>query len=212
MNALKRQRGFTLVELMIATGVFAVVITLGMYGFIQVNRFYTKSLTIIRTQDAVRNLVTDISNQLQLTTGQYQSAAIAGTNIKMVCIGNKAYAYQLNIIEGGSNHAITSYEVAANTCPTQLPASPPTHLLRPGVRVLEFNIVPYPNSNGPLFNIKISLLYAPKDDDTPAGTDLVQIDAADPNNYSKWRCTATVKGSQYCSLSTIGTSVYKRAP
>jgi prepilin-type N-terminal cleavage/methylation domain-containing protein len=213
MSNKRHQGGFTLVELMIATAIFAVVIVIGMYGFIQVSRFYTKSLTIIRTQDAARNLITDISNQLQLTTGQYQFVENGDT--KMVCIGSKAYVYKINVAEGTANkHAITSYDVPPDTCSEEaVQSSQPVYLLRPGVRVLRFDVSPYPDVNsGPLFDVTIALLYAPKDntssDPTDSGTELIQ---GAPGDYENWRCTATVSGSQYCSLSTISTSVYKRA-
>ena len=204
----KRQPGFTIVELLIATAVFAVVITIGMYGFIQISRFYTKSLTIIRTQDTTRNLITDVSNQLQLTSGQYSTSTINGKSI--TCVGNKAYVYQLNVVEQGGGEAIASYDISSNACPTDFSGKQAIYLLRPGVRVLQFKINPYPTASGPLFNVTIGLLYAPKDNTTGPGTDLVQVDTSNPNDYTKWRCTATVRGSEYCSLSTMNTSVYKR--
>jgi prepilin-type N-terminal cleavage/methylation domain-containing protein len=214
-----KQSGFTLVELMIATSVFAVVITIGMYGFIQINRFYTRSLTIIRTQDSARNLMMDIANQFQLTSGIYQDAVTEGalqSGEEIVCVGNKSYVYKINTIEDpkNNNHAITSYDINPNTCPDT--GTNPVYLLRPGVRIIQLDITPYPNdTTGPLFNITVALLYAPDDNSSinSAGTDLVDTKNdknGDISHISEWRCTSTVKGSEYCSLSRLTTSVYKR--
>lgn len=180
-----------------------------MYGFIQINRFYTRSLTIIRTQESARNLMMDIANQFQLTSGIYQGRTLAnGTRI--VCVGNKSYVYQINTVESSSNHAITSYNINPDTCPDT--GTNPVYLLRPGARIIQLDIAPYPNNTtGPLFDITIALLYAPKDNpNLPGpGTDLVAV-GTPAGDYNQWRCISTVKGSEYCSLSRLTTSVYKR--
>jgi prepilin-type N-terminal cleavage/methylation domain-containing protein len=210
MKMNNKQAGFTLVELMISTTVFAVVIMVGMFGYIQINRFYTKSINIIRTQEAARNLMMDIANQFQLTSGIYQSRTLADNVTKIVCVGNKSYVYKINSIESSSNHAITSYNISPDTCPDS--GTDPVYLLRPGARIIQLDVVPYPDANvGPLFNITVALLYAPKDKDdaTPQGTDLIQV-GTPPEDPSKWLCSSAVRGSEYCSLSRLTTSVYKR--
>jgi prepilin-type N-terminal cleavage/methylation domain-containing protein len=208
-----KQTGFTLVELMIATGVFSVVISIGMYGFIQINRFYTRNLNIIRTQEAARNLMADIANQFQLTSGMYQGRTL-DDGTRVVCTGNKSYVYKINTVEDPTtnSHAITSYNISPGSCPDPQTLTDPVYLLKPGARIIQLDVTPYPNSNtGPLFDITVALLFAPKDKasslDEP-GTDL--IDAGTPPGYNNWRCISSVKGSEYCSLSRLSTSVYKR--
>jgi prepilin-type N-terminal cleavage/methylation domain-containing protein len=213
-----KQTGFTLVELMIATVVFAVVIMVGMYGFIQISRFYTKSISIIRTQEAARNLMMDIANQFQLTSGVFNKHEIleGGDGRSIICVGNKAYVYKINSVETSSNHALSSYLISPDTCPTRmvdLSDPNPINLLRPGARIIQLNITPYPNATtGPLFNITVAVLYAPIDNATPQGTDLIQVGTTpdDPNYYNTWFCSSAVRGSEYCSLSRLTTSVYKR--
>ena len=215
------RKGFTIVELMIATSVFSVVIVLGLYAFIQINRYYTKGVNIVRTQEATRNLVADIGNQFQLTSGTYQQLTSGSlpNGYDGVCVGNKAYIYKLNSPEATDNHAIYSYAVATNTCPPPEDSTPKTVLLRPGVRLLQLDIVdPYSSQgdgSGPLYNITASLLYAPYDDPdaNSAGTDLVDTFGDTNGNIdhiAAWRCKASVSGSEYCSISKINTSVYKR--
>lgn len=213
-----KQTGFTLVELMISTAVFAVVIVIGLYGFIQVGRFYTKSINIIRTQEAARNLIMDIANQFQLTSGIYQNRVTSldpddqlqdGENI--ICVGNKAYVYKINSVESGNNHAITSFVISPGTCSAR--DSDPVYLLRPGARIIQLDVSPYPDdTTGPLFEITVALLYAPVDNATPQGTDLIEVGTTpdDPNYYNTWFCSSAVRGSEYCSLSRLTTSVYKR--
>lgn len=223
MKKVLKSHGFTLVELMIATGVFAVIMIISLYGFIQINRYYTKGITIARTQEAARNLVTDIGNQFQLTNGTYKNELTnpeeslpGGFNI--ICIGNKAYLYKINTLESNDEHAITSYEIPINTCPLPTNETALTYLLKPNARLLQLDVTPYPeatNGTGPLYNLTVALLYAPFDDGdiNSAGTDLVDT-YGDNNgsiaNINKWQCRGNISGSEYCSLSRITTQVYKR--
>lgn len=219
---LTKNHGFTLVELMIAISVFSVVIIIGFYAFIQINNYYTKGVNIVRTQDAARNLVADIATQLQLTSGTYTNQLTDGSElsqgVEIACVGNKAYVYQINVSQKDENEfAIYSYAIPINTCPNPLSAGSEdvTYLLKPGVRLLQLDI---DADNAPLYNITVALLYAPEDGaDNAARTELVNTHKDDPNlpgsemdNIDKWNCNATVSGSQYCSLSRITTSVYKR--
>jgi Tfp pilus assembly protein PilE len=216
-----RYGGFTIVELMIATSVFSVVILLGLYAFMQVNRYYTKGINIVRTQEAARNLSMDIGNQFQLTNGTYKNEPTSGflpNGYRIICVGNKAYVYNINLVESSTEHAIFSYEISANTCPAPTAGNNLTYLLRPGARILQLDINPYPgqsDGSGPLYDVTISLLYAPYEDSAvnSAGTDLVDTfgDAnGNIDHITQWRCQAAVSGSEYCSVSKISTSVYKR--
>lgn len=195
MKRLNR-KGFTLVELMIATAVFSVIMMISLYAFIQINRLYTKGINIAKTQDAVRNITTDLGSQIQLTTGtpNINTNAAGGT----ICIGKKLYTFNINNSETGSGNALVSEQITEGDCMGIVAKEDRRVLLPKGTRLLVFNVVESPH---PLYKITVSLLNG--------GDDLVQK-GTDPTDYSLWRCNGNIKGSEYCALSKIETVVYKR--
>ncbi len=60
-------RGFTIVELMIATVVFSLVMVICLVGMVQVSRAYYKGITISKTQEAGRFLMDEISSTIQFS-------------------------------------------------------------------------------------------------------------------------------------------------
>jgi prepilin-type N-terminal cleavage/methylation domain-containing protein len=199
-----KSNGFTVVELMIATAIFSVIMLIGLYTFIRIGRYYTRAISIIRTQDATRNIEMDIANQLQLTSGSYSTTTSGSSMVK--CIGNKAYVYQVNIAEDGTGRALSSYEIAPSSCPINFDASTKRVILRNGTRLLQLDVTPSPNASGPIFAITVSLLYEPDQTTQPALVDT----SAGATNYGSWKCKTGISGSEYCALSSITTTVYKR--
>ncbi len=84
------QSGFTLVELMIATAVFATVLLLCTYGLLEIGRSYYKGATISRTQETARVIADDVVEAIQFGSGE----VFSGTN--WYCVGNKRYSFVLN--------------------------------------------------------------------------------------------------------------------
>ncbi len=101
--AAKSQDGFTIVELMIATAVFATVLLLCTFGLLQVGRVYYKGITSSRTQEVARTLMEDIAQAIQFSGGQIVPTAIqqapGATPVRIqpegrfrICIGDKRYS------------------------------------------------------------------------------------------------------------------------
>lgn len=65
----KKQSGFTVVELMIATTVFSIILVVCTAAIIQISRLYYKSITASRTQEAARSIIEEISQGIQFTAG-----------------------------------------------------------------------------------------------------------------------------------------------
>jgi prepilin-type N-terminal cleavage/methylation domain-containing protein len=87
----KNTQGFTLIELMIATIIFSMVLLVMLAGFLQVSRMFYKGVTISSTNEAARTLVDSIINDYRFT----QSAVpIASSGSKRYfCIGSHRYTY-----------------------------------------------------------------------------------------------------------------------
>jgi prepilin-type N-terminal cleavage/methylation domain-containing protein len=90
--------GFTIVELLIASAVFSIVLMIALLGFLQVGRLFYKGIANAQTQNVLRDVVTDISNSLQNTSSD---AAVQGPytwpspngGYSYFCIGNTRYTY-----------------------------------------------------------------------------------------------------------------------
>jgi prepilin-type N-terminal cleavage/methylation domain-containing protein len=96
------QAGFTIVELMIATVIFAVVLLVITAGILQFTRQYYRGIIASNTQNVARALVDDVARSLQFNAGGFEeltkvSAADSTTNVKGYCVGdNKRYSFGQN--------------------------------------------------------------------------------------------------------------------
>ena len=62
-----KNSGFTIIELMIATSVFAVVLVVAASGILAIGMLYYKGVTSSRTQEAARSISNTIANTIQFT-------------------------------------------------------------------------------------------------------------------------------------------------
>jgi prepilin-type N-terminal cleavage/methylation domain-containing protein len=64
----KGQKGFTIIELMISTVIFSLVLLGASAGIIQIGKKYSKGITYARTQEVARSTVDEIAQSLQFTS------------------------------------------------------------------------------------------------------------------------------------------------
>src|SRR5437868_3678396 len=89
-----KQRGFTIVELMIATTVLSLILLLVSVVMIGVGNLFSKGVNQAKVQNSVRNIADDLSQQLK-----YSSGIVAGnptampTQTEAFCIGTTRYSY-----------------------------------------------------------------------------------------------------------------------
>jgi len=65
MSRSVNQKGFTLLELLIATTIFSTILLLCTFGLINVGNIYYKGLITSRTQNATRNVMDTLSQSIQ---------------------------------------------------------------------------------------------------------------------------------------------------
>ncbi|HEY5442285.1 MAG TPA: prepilin-type N-terminal cleavage/methylation domain-containing protein [Candidatus Saccharimonadales bacterium] len=100
----KAQRGFTIIELMIATSVLSVILLLVTTMMISIGNLFYKGVNQARIQDAVRSTADEISQQLELSGSvpKLGTDSIGGVTVNMYCIGSTRYSYVLNTQMGSS--------------------------------------------------------------------------------------------------------------
>ena len=93
------QKGFTLAELMIATGIFSLILLLCSTSVIIIGRQFHKTSVSITTQEGSRNIMEEISRQVQLAAVAPSRTLVSsydyGSSVPMYafCIGTVRFSY-----------------------------------------------------------------------------------------------------------------------
>jgi len=205
-NSSKNLSGFTIVELMIATTVFSVILLLATFGLLQVGRTYYKGITLTKTQNVARSIIDTISQDIQFSgesvnkPDNYPTISETDPNpTYAICIGNNRYSVKLDQKVGGTYHGLLVDE--SNSCEPQDFADiigTPKELLDTNMRVAKLSI---DNSTNPdLYTINLTIIYG--------DNDLLNNVISD-SNYHK-QCLSAQAGTQFCSVVNLSTTVQKR--
>jgi prepilin-type N-terminal cleavage/methylation domain-containing protein len=96
MSSKYNHKGFTIIELLIATAVFSLVLIIFMTSFIKIGDMFYKGVNVANTQEAARTVLDGISSDIRFSksTPFYTAPDAAGKGI--ICIGQHRYKYQLD--------------------------------------------------------------------------------------------------------------------
>ncbi len=87
--------GFTVIELMIATIVFAVILLVVTAGVLQFTRQYYKGINSSNTQAAARAIIDDMTRAIQFNGGDINPLTYSGKPAGYCIGGYKRYSYVL---------------------------------------------------------------------------------------------------------------------
>lgn len=205
------ENGFTIIELMIATAVFSVVLLLCATAIVQVGKMFNRGVLINRTQNVSRIVSDDISQSIQFGARSASfdvTAAPATFNDVVVqarCLGEVRYSYTLaRSLGSGANqskHVLWKDHITSGgTCSVlditaATPAGSPDgmELLGANMRIAELSVT----NNSGLWKIKTVVSYGEEDDMFVSGSNFTQ-------------CESFSRGGQFCVVSTINTNAVKR--
>lgn len=208
--------GFTIIELMIATLVFSVVLILITVGVISFNNAYYKGVTQSTTQSAARTIIEDITQSVQFSGGQVTSpvgTTGSGSSVGF-CIGNQLYSYLLGwqLVNGTANasfhqtnHALvvsSSGDCSGMDAQDMQGDVSGTELLSPNMRLSSLSVTQVAGSSD-LYKINVRVVYGADDLLYSPSGDIPAATAPD----------ATCKletGDQFCAVSDLSTIVEKR--
>lgn len=206
---LKKQHGFTIVELMIATMVFSVILLVVTMGILQITRVYFKGVTESNTQNTARSVIDTISQAIQFSGGPVTTTSGSGTpsSPKAFCVGDTRFTYDTGWqLEDSSPdntkhqayHALAMDTFANCNQSTPQPLDQPSisgrELLSPHMRLANVSVT---NVGSNLYKVTVRVIYG--DDDL-----LDNPTAPDAN------CKGISAGTQFCSVSELSTVVVKR--
>src|SRR5688572_9314579 len=94
MKLSKASAGFTIIELMMATTVFTVVLMLCTLGLLEVGRSYYKGVTATRTQETARTVLEEVTEAIQFGGGAVVMPPVAAEGTSgFYCVGSKRFSY-----------------------------------------------------------------------------------------------------------------------
>lgn len=214
----KNKAGFTIVELLIASAVFSVVLIGALAGFMQIGRLFYKGTSISTTQETAKQILNDVSDSIQ--TAANVSAAQIDDTFDYYCVGNVRYTYEIGrAVDTSATDSFTRNDryglirdnlptssACAPPCPQapavckdgQTPWTSPVELLGDNMRLQEFKIQPVPSISIDYFNVSLVVAYG--DDD------LLELEvASDPATI---RCIGvSAKNEQFCAVAKYSTSL-----
>lgn len=215
-NTTGKAAGFTIVELMLATAVFSLVLLAALGSFLQIGRLFYKGVSLTNTQNVATSVLTDINTGMQ-TSATIQPNTVAN-GYHYLCVGNTRYTYTTHVDSGGqqvSNIAdssrATSYSSGAGgtfgllkdtgcgpPCAPGggcgLPLTNPTEMLGDQMRVANLQIL-QANSIHNLYNVSLVVAY---------GSDSV----FDFTNTLQPACNGGSSTQAFCSVVNLSTSVF----
>jgi prepilin-type N-terminal cleavage/methylation domain-containing protein len=131
-----KQQGFTIIELMIATAVFAVIMLIATATVIYVSKTYVKGQVEAQTQQTARNILTTVSQDIEFNkASSVDIPAGQTTEPFFFCVGDHVYVYTLDSELIANPSAQTSPDMysshdllvyTSSTCPTTAANSQPT--------------------------------------------------------------------------------------
>jgi prepilin-type N-terminal cleavage/methylation domain-containing protein len=212
-------KGFTIVELLIATLIFSVVLVVLTTSFISISNNFYKGVTAANVQNTARNVANDIVQAIQNNSGPITSGVPNNGSLDY-CIGGVRYSYLLgyelkkglsmaNDITNQSPYGLVT-DAASTYCDNNSPAldlkaasvPPVRELLTENTRLLSFTINPIgscdgANSNLCLYSVNVVVIYG--------DNDLLTAAPYDANTICQ-----SGSGSQSCAWTQLSTFAYKR--
>jgi prepilin-type N-terminal cleavage/methylation domain-containing protein len=240
-SSLRHQsKGFTIIELLVATSVFSVILIVITTGIIRITQTYDKGINLVNTQNTARSIMDSIAQGIQFSGGMvsWPDTASAGG---VGCIGNQEYDFQLGpkLESGGTPDGTgdwqSSYALALNpnasnctisAVPVSAPAASSSELLSPHMRLTKLGIsrVSAADSMDNLYAVSVTVVYGDYDllcnrtyspaSDGGCSPDSPAIKPTDSNFHSFLTSPDLTcrsgAGSEYCAVSALSTVVQQR--
>ena len=197
------QDGFTIIELLIATAIFTVILLITSTTIIGISQTYVKGSVEGNTQQTARKILSTISQDIEFNNS---SSIIIHQSKNYFCIGNDVYLYNLNkrLVSKPTpstepNWVLVRY--TAPTCPllSSLPTTPPTgfeELMSSGQRLGQLSI----DQSGQSYTITLEVGYGT--------SSLLNTSSNAPAPY-KYTCQSGLDSS-FCAVSSLTTTVTPR--
>lgn len=197
MKNSRSNKGFTILELMIATTAFTVLLAIVVTAFLQVGRMYVKGVNLSLVQEDTRNITDSISNDIRFSG---QTPTLGHISNGYFCVGNHRYKFKPtnpdHLGYPGAVYGLIRENVGA-TClqPGSAGDSPtnPVEMLNNGMQLNKLSL----SCTSTTCLISINVVFYGSD------PSVLTPNATDPNA----RCVGSLAGSQFCANTSYTTTV-----
>ncbi len=189
-----RTGGFTIIELLISTVIFSVVLLVITGAIVQFSRIHYKGNITSRTQDTARTIMNTIAQDIQFGGGDaFGDLATVPVGTNEFEAGAKCYRFSLNTMVSSAQHGLA---VRDGSCSTNTARQ--TELLGENMQLVALSAVPVVNllTGDPtnLVTVRVHIVYG---------------DNADLDS-TKQQCNSLKIGGQFCAVAELSTTVAKR--
>lgn len=221
------RQGFTIIELLVATAVFSLVLMAAVSGFLQIGRLFYKGVVTNRTQVVANQLLASIVADIQDSPASGTIAIVndppdPSVGYTYFCAGGARYTLNfdkpldianINFTDGFGvlRDELPGNNACAPPCVTGAPSpydcsaakyefNNPEELLANNIRLDSLSLGSPVSNPTQLYNVKVRVVSG--DDET------VQIDTAQPLSASNVVCNSNLQTSQYCSAASVSNVVF----
>ena len=222
--------GFTIIELMIATAVFTVILLITTAALIGISQTYIKGSVQDNTQQSARSIVEDISQGIQFNDPSTITlpTQVGTSDIYYFCIGNDEYVYNLDLKlasynasfpNENSTWALVRYQTASSGCTTPGPtfnnqaSYNSEELLSKNERLGQLSITQLSGQN--VYTVALVIGYGDNDllqdyKNYSGATKTTQLSNGTNNSTSYNYSCVSGSDNSYCSVSALTTTIATR--
>lgn len=224
-NKLKKQSGFTIIELMIATTIFSLVLMICLAGVMQVTKMYYRAVTQNKTREVARSIADEIGESIRFSNQQIllgknvvtgpQINNLGANDTGYFCIGEKRYSFAIDRQVKSSPVVNTKQKLHALWVDNGCVGSPVTAVDLNDTDLLTKSngrdLVP---ENMRLYNLSVAVV------DPVANTYKITVgvaygddDLLEPNpstNPTELSCSGSFVGTEFCATSDFAVTIQKR--
>lgn len=202
------QKGFTIIELLISTVVFGVILLIITGAIIQFSKLYYKGVIVSRTNEVSRTVAEDMAKSVQYAGKRFLYQAPNGSDPGVMCLGTKKYTFLLNTVLSDANPHILLTQTIGESDPctpsnltvnTQLPVGV-QEMAAPNMRLAILDATAKPDG---LMEIHVRFAYG-DNGDIVFGADA----NGDPVAES---CISVSIGGQFCAVADLTTYATRRS-
>lgn len=214
MKHIHKQAGFTVLELMIASSIFAVVLLVVAAGILRFSSDYYKGINSTNVQTVTRGVMSDVVANIQFGRSDptaLPSATVPPGQPQGYCIDNTFYTYVIGQEVDASHSGLVKTD--GSSCGSATPTVPVPNALSANqqdmlgahMRVAQFSIT---HNTGDVWNVSITIVYA-DDGLLVDGSGNALTGSSTAANWATARCRNQA-GQEFCAVSQLTTSVQKR--
>jgi len=220
-KAKRNESGFTIIELMIATTIFSLVLMICLAGVLQITKMYYRGVTQNNTREVARSITDEIGEAIRFSSQAIvlgpavigpQINDLSGTtpDTSYFCIGNKRYSYAIDRQVKSEPVANTKQQKHALWVDTLGGCSGPLNLDDDNPSVDGRDLIP---QNMRLYELSIKKLGVSDIYEISAGVAYGDNDllSARPENLpTELTCEGAFVGSEFCATTNLRVTVQKR--